>query len=96
MNFNKQLLECLKSVVLKDFKTHTKDKGGSCIEEACLQVFNSNKNKYIDFIEQWEVCEAQGNNATQAHHLIYERVFDEPLFDLISICTPFHEKLHNK
>jgi hypothetical protein len=63
MNFNKQLLEGLKSVVLKDFKTHTKDKGGSCIEEACLQVFHPNKNKYIDFIEQWEVCESQGNNA---------------------------------
>lgn len=32
--------------------------------------------------------------ASQAHHLTYARVFDEPLFDLISVCRPCHERLH--
>ena len=36
------------------------------------------------------------NTATQVHHLTYQRVTDEPMFDLISICSPCHEKLHKK
>jgi 5-methylcytosine-specific restriction endonuclease McrA len=34
--------------------------------------------------------------ATQAHHLTYERVFDEPLFDLIAICEACHLRLHSR
>lgn len=32
--------------------------------------------------------------ATQVHHLTYERVGNEMMFDLISICTPCHDALH--
>lgn len=39
-----------------------------------------------------KACET--NKATQAHHLSYEFVFDEPLFHLISVCTPCHDKIH--
>lgn len=31
--------------------------------------------------------------ATQAHHLTYKHVFNEPLFDLIAICQPCHDQL---
>jgi hypothetical protein len=34
--------------------------------------------------------------ATEVHHLTYERIFSEPLFDLVAICRPCHEKLHRK
>lgn len=34
--------------------------------------------------------------ATQVHHKTYEHVFDEPLFDLVSICDVCHEAIHNK
>jgi hypothetical protein len=29
--------------------------------------------------------------ATQAHHLTYEHVFNEPLFDLVSVCPVCHQ-----
>tara|TARA_R110002020_G_scaffold50858_7_gene144124 strand:+ start:982 stop:1383 length:402 start_codon:yes stop_codon:yes gene_type:complete len=32
--------------------------------------------------------------AEQVHHLTYERVCNEPLFDLISICVICHNELH--
>lgn len=32
--------------------------------------------------------------ATQAHHLTYEHIFNEPLFDLIAICEICHKGLH--
>ena len=32
--------------------------------------------------------------ATQVHHLTYERLGDEPLFDLISVCDECHERIH--
>lgn len=33
--------------------------------------------------------------ATQVHHLSYEFVYDEPLFDLTSVCTECHNKIHD-
>lgn len=34
--------------------------------------------------------------ATQVHHTTYERVFDEPLFHLQSVCDDCHAKIHDK
>lgn len=31
--------------------------------------------------------------ATQAHHLTYKHVFNEPLFDLVSVCDVCHDQL---
>ena len=36
------------------------------------------------------------NTATQVHHLTYERVGGEMLFDLVSVCKACHEKIHEK
>lgn len=33
------------------------------------------------------------NQATQVHHSTYEHVFNEPLFELFSVCDSCHEKL---
>jgi 5-methylcytosine-specific restriction endonuclease McrA len=43
------------------------------------------------------ICEGCGRNkATQAHHLTYERVGDEMLFDLVAVCDECHSKVHQK
>ena len=31
--------------------------------------------------------------ATQAHHLTYKHLKDEPLFDLVGVCEPCHRKI---
>jgi hypothetical protein len=62
-------------------------------------------NEYLDS-EQWRrkrqkvlerdrfLCRACcTREATQVHHLTYKHVFDEPLFDLVSVCHQCHEKL---
>jgi hypothetical protein len=66
----------------------------------------ANYNKYL-LTDKWKeirlkvlerdkyIC--QGclvNKATQVHHLTYENVTDELLFQLVSICKPCHEKAH--
>ena len=41
------------------------------------------------------ICEGCGEvHATQVHHLTYERVGDELLFDLVAICDECHHKAH--
>jgi hypothetical protein len=41
------------------------------------------------------LCQAcRKRRATQVHHLTYTHIFNEPLFDLVSICTVCHEALH--
>lgn len=34
--------------------------------------------------------------ATQVHHLTYDRIYEEPMFDLVSVCRACHEKVHAK
>jgi len=63
MTLQKQLLECLKDVVLKDFKPYEIDKGAACIENATLMILDQKKKKYIHFIHQSDVCHAQGEKA---------------------------------
>lgn len=40
------------------------------------------------------VCQGCGATATQVHHLTYDNVGDEFLFELIAICDPCHNRLH--
>lgn len=43
------------------------------------------------------ICQAcLSREATEVHHLTYDRIFEEPMFDLVSICRECHEKLHRK
>lgn len=35
------------------------------------------------------------NKATQVHHLSYKNVYNEMLFELISVCNKCHETIHN-
>ncbi|MDQ5852285.1 MAG: hypothetical protein M3380_09490 [Chloroflexota bacterium] len=40
------------------------------------------------------LCQAcRMNKATQVHHLTYNHLGDEPLFELVSICRPCHDRL---
>ena len=49
------------------------------------QVLDRDKN-------QCQICKK--NEATEVHHLTYDRVFDEELEDLLSVCNLCHLKLH--
>jgi hypothetical protein len=41
-------------------------------------------------------CEkCKKRQATQIHHKSYERIFNEPLSDLLAVCAPCHRKIHN-
>lgn len=55
------------------------------------------KRKRIKVLERdnykCKACET--NKATQVHHTSYEFVYDEPLFDLVSVCKPCHDKIES-
>jgi len=43
------------------------------------------------------VCQScLDRDATEVHHLTYARVGNEPLFDLIAVCSECHREIHNK
>jgi hypothetical protein len=71
--------------------------------------FNTNQqyNEYLT-TEEWHnkrrlvlnrcnyICEAcLINRAVQAHHLTYENIYNENLFELVGVCIPCHKKIHN-
>jgi len=43
------------------------------------------------------ICQACLSTPAQAvHHITYEHIYNEPLFDLVSICHKCHSSIHNK
>lgn len=34
--------------------------------------------------------------AAEVHHLTYDHLYDEPIFDLISVCSPCHRRLSER
>lgn len=43
------------------------------------------------------ICEGcLENEATQVHHLTYEHVFDELIFELVALCESCHDFIHKK
>lgn len=51
------------------------------------KVFERDKN----------LCQAcLTNKATQVHHLTYQNIYDEPLFELISVCARCHDKIESQ
>lgn len=72
---------------------------------------NSNKYKYYKYLEsnEWKairndrmkmdnyLCqECRNAKADEVHHITYNRIFEEILEDLISVCKPCHKKLHGE
>lgn len=39
-------------------------------------------------------CVICGAPAEHIHHLTYDRIFNEPLYDLVSVCASCHEIIH--
>lgn len=35
------------------------------------------------------------NKATDVHHKTYSHIYDELLFQLVAVCRPCHDRLHN-
>ena len=81
--------------------------GRAWAEQRALEV-KAWWEKYDEYLEsdEWKgrrarvlrraghTCEACGvATATQVHHLTYEHLFREPLFDLRAVCVPCHEYL---
>ena len=71
--------------------------------------WQARREKYYEYLEspQWKekrravlqrdnyVCQAcLHRRASQAHHLTYEHIYNEPLFELVAVCSTCHEKLH--
>lgn len=52
------------------------------------------KRKSAAVINRDGICQAcLSAESKQAHHLTYKHVFNEPLFDLIGVCIPCHNKI---
>lgn len=46
--------------------------------------------------DQYKCRACEQARATQVHHLTYDRIFEEPLFDLVAICEPCHKRIHKE
>lgn len=79
------------------------------IQEQNRLAQEERESAYAEYLktERWQIkraavlkrdpiCKACGvRKSQQAHHLTYDRIGDEPLFDLIGVCIPCHQKIHN-
>ena len=66
------------------------------------------KELYVEYLEsdEWKErrkavlkrdknkCRFCGKKATHIHHLTYKNIFQEPLYDLVSLCNGCHQLIH--
>ena len=78
------------------------------VEEERLQERQAKRAAYQAYLgsEEWQVrrqkvlrrdpvCRAcEEAKSEQVHHLTYERIFREPLFDLVGVCRACHQGIH--
>jgi hypothetical protein len=58
-------------------------------------VWRKKREKILD--RSGGICEGcREKTATQVHHLSYEHVGNEFLFELVAVCDDCHDKLHNQ
>jgi hypothetical protein len=70
---------------------------------------NKRQIQYENYLQspQWKIkrakvlkrangtCEGCGENkAVEVHHLTYDRIYNEMLFDLVAVCKSCHDQLH--
>jgi len=93
-------------------KNNFLDSNNARTHEMFNASWNHNTNrKYGEYLltEEWRkkrqlvlnrcknMCEGCGINQAEAvHHLTYEHIYDEFLFELIGICNKCHAKIHDK
>ena len=77
-------------------KSHIKRKPQSDFWEAYQAYLETSKwrAKSRKVLQRDPVCTAcNERKSTQAHHLTYKHVFNEPLFDLVGVCEKCHKAI---
>lgn len=95
---NEEYLEGLRQIRIQEYK-ETREQSRNEFFREYSKYLNSKKwsLKREKVLERDNyLCQAcLTREATQVHHLSYEFIYDEPLFDLTSVCTECHKKIHN-
>ncbi len=78
-------------------RTANLEESGYEYYEEYLKSDEWKKRRLLVFKRDGKTCQAcLSEAATEIHHLTNDRIFSEPLFDLVAVCRPCHEKLHVK
>lgn len=69
------------------------DRSSEYAEYLNSPVWRTKRQKVLER-DNYVCCGCLVNKATQVHHLTYEHIYDELLFELVSICDDCHAKAH--
>jgi len=101
-DFNKELetqyYERKREKSIKEWESKRLEKRQEFFDEYQVYLQSEKwKTKRLKVLERDNYkCKAcESNKATQVHHMSYEFVYDEPLFDLISVCKRCHDKIEH-
>ena len=65
--------------------------------EDYLKTDDWKKKRHLVMARDKQTCQAcLEESAIEVHHLTYDQIFNEYLFDLVSVCRKCHERLHSK
>lgn len=95
---NEKYFEVLRKKRLEEYKKNREESKNEFFKEYSIYLKSEKWNLKREKVLQRDshLCQACLNRrATQVHHLSYEFVYDEPLFDLTSVCTECHNKIHD-
>jgi 5-methylcytosine-specific restriction endonuclease McrA len=78
-------------------RTASLEAGGYDCYEEYLRSSEWKERRELVIKRDGGLCQAcLSEQATEVHHLTYDQIFKEYLFDLVAVCRNCHERLHNK
>ena len=90
--------------IIWDFRKYVQNQLKRWLDEEIYSRYTEYLNSDIWKLKRTKVLERDNNicqacltnKANEVHHLTYENLYDEPLFQLISVCSRCHEKIESK
>ncbi len=85
----------LEKIKLKHFRIQSRPGYGSKEYEKYLRSDEWKAKRHAVIGRAREICEGCGQaDAEVVHHLHYDNIYDEWLWDLVALCRPCHAKCH--
>ncbi len=92
-----KLINDLDESYFKEYREYVRKNNYS--KDVYSEYLNSDEWKNIRDIRMMydkEICSDCYNHATEVHHITYQRLGNEKLGDLVSLCNLCHKKRHQK
>ena len=93
--FDQSIVDRRRALISESMKWCYEPVGGERVYQSYLMSDAWREKRRLVLERDNNTCASCGSPGSDVHHKTYERIFDERLDDLVTLCRSCHEKTHN-